>query len=147
MTVFYLCHCTSVHCGCGANPGGHSSPSPPHGQAYIRLAPATIQKSALDQCQRDHMAPLPITVDTGGWGWPRPPHKTEAEVGVAQTQGGAPQMWPRVVPLSSPAPYFAPTPADRSHHTHRQDSRPVQSRIRPGHSWRERERTTEVSTR
>ena len=123
---FYLCHFTSVHCGCGANPGGHSPPSPPHGHAYIRPAPATTQQSALDQRQRETVLPRPPSqLILGGGGWPLSPHKTEAEVGVAQTQGGAPQMWLRVVPSSSPASSSAPTPADRSHCTQRQDSRPV----------------------
>ena len=51
---FYLCHSTSVHCGCGANtgPGTFSAPLPPRSQAYIRPPPATAQQSPVRHHKR-----------------------------------------------------------------------------------------------
>ena len=55
-------------------------------------------------------------------------------VGVAQTQGGAPQMWLRVVPSSVPLHLPLNRPRQTRECTRGQDSRPVQSRARPGHT-------------
>ena len=73
----------------------------------IELDMARIYLKLLEYLELAGKSPPPITVDTGGWGWPRPPHKTEAEAGVASQDLGharpvSNQEWCPRVPLNLP---------------------------------------------